>query len=240
MIKVTCERCGESIKARDEAAGKRFKCPTCGVILRVPEPAPTYVPLERPRSADRPAPRSATGQWSRVALAALGAVALVVVGFLSAWLVSPAPGEPETEEGKRFRAVEEALANWGASRRIDDKSHRVVWDAKARFEATKYDAYGPHWKRLLDASFRYQESPAEIGFNLHGLRKSLGKNGIECDFAALIDGAIRVYDESPNRTLEIDLGERRIQGFSVIYEMKRKEGLDHEETIRWMIVHRKI
>lgn len=36
-IEVTCKACGKTLKARDEAAGKRTSCPDCGTEMRIPE-----------------------------------------------------------------------------------------------------------------------------------------------------------------------------------------------------------
>ncbi len=36
-IKVTCESCSKQLKVRDEAAGKRVKCPECGGVIAIPE-----------------------------------------------------------------------------------------------------------------------------------------------------------------------------------------------------------
>ena len=36
-IKVTCNSCGKSLKAKDSAAGKRVKCPQCGDPISIPE-----------------------------------------------------------------------------------------------------------------------------------------------------------------------------------------------------------
>ena len=35
-IRVECESCGKVMNAKDEAAGKKTKCPGCGEILQVP------------------------------------------------------------------------------------------------------------------------------------------------------------------------------------------------------------
>jgi predicted RNA-binding Zn-ribbon protein involved in translation (DUF1610 family) len=36
-IKVTCNSCGKSLKAKDSAAGKRVKCPQCGDPISIPD-----------------------------------------------------------------------------------------------------------------------------------------------------------------------------------------------------------
>ena len=43
-IEVDCA-CGRSFKAKDEHAGLRAKCPTCGAILEIPRPTPEPPPL---------------------------------------------------------------------------------------------------------------------------------------------------------------------------------------------------
>ena len=37
-IRVSCDSCGKQLKVRDEAAGKRVKCPDCGSVVQIPEP----------------------------------------------------------------------------------------------------------------------------------------------------------------------------------------------------------
>jgi hypothetical protein len=46
-IEVACQ-CGRNLKARDEHAGQRAKCPACGAILNVPRacPEPPAIPTE--------------------------------------------------------------------------------------------------------------------------------------------------------------------------------------------------
>ena len=39
-IKVKCRTCGSAFNAPDSAAGKKTKCPKCGGIIEIPEPAP--------------------------------------------------------------------------------------------------------------------------------------------------------------------------------------------------------
>lgn len=49
MIEFKCSECGENLRVRDEAAGKRGKCRQCGTILRVPHAAaPTPTPSPPP------------------------------------------------------------------------------------------------------------------------------------------------------------------------------------------------
>ncbi len=48
-ISVQCPGCGKKLKAKDELAGKRVKCPSCGQVLGIP------LPLGRPDSPAKPA-----------------------------------------------------------------------------------------------------------------------------------------------------------------------------------------
>lgn len=36
-IQVSCSKCGEDYRVKDEAAGKTFKCKSCGTTIRIPE-----------------------------------------------------------------------------------------------------------------------------------------------------------------------------------------------------------
>jgi phage FluMu protein Com len=64
MIDFECNQCGKRLKVKDEAAGKKGKCPQCGVLLEVPQTAaepvaatsaakPTAAPTELPAVSDR-------------------------------------------------------------------------------------------------------------------------------------------------------------------------------------------
>jgi len=48
MIKFKC-KCGKTLRTKDEAAGKRLRCPACGQVVAVPGPAP---PPKRPAAGD--------------------------------------------------------------------------------------------------------------------------------------------------------------------------------------------
>jgi hypothetical protein len=55
-IAVACE-CGRSFKAKDEHAGLRAKCPSCGVILDIPGDTPDFsLPSHDGHEADDPTP----------------------------------------------------------------------------------------------------------------------------------------------------------------------------------------
>ena len=38
-ITVTCEGCGKKLRVKDELAGRKGKCPACGTVLVIPQPA---------------------------------------------------------------------------------------------------------------------------------------------------------------------------------------------------------
>lgn len=66
-IKVTCPKCNGVLHAPDGAGGKRGRCPTCGTVLSIPQPAsPTakagdghpFEPGEKPSPASEPAKAS--------------------------------------------------------------------------------------------------------------------------------------------------------------------------------------
>ena len=49
MIKFKCSECGKNLRVKDNAAGKRGKCPQCGAVLHVPA-AESRVPFDEPES----------------------------------------------------------------------------------------------------------------------------------------------------------------------------------------------
>lgn len=86
-IFVTCP-CGRQLAARDEHAGKRVRCPSCGRELMVPilspvSPASAPIPQAEPpmRSPRRPAETSGTSVKALVSLI-LGIVSLVCIPIL--------------------------------------------------------------------------------------------------------------------------------------------------------------
>lgn len=57
-IIVACP-CGKQYRVKDEAAGKRFRCQSCGNLVAIPGPAPAAPPAVPPRRATSPARASA-------------------------------------------------------------------------------------------------------------------------------------------------------------------------------------
>src|SRR5437588_9164085 len=70
-IRVTCE-CGKELRVKDEYAGKRGKCPSCGKILQIPQPEADVFDLKD--DAPAPPPRVAA-PIPKPALAARVAIA---------------------------------------------------------------------------------------------------------------------------------------------------------------------
>jgi hypothetical protein len=66
-IKVACEACGANRKAKDEASGRRVKCPKCGASLVLPEPN-VFVPIV----TDDPAPPESPGIYLPIETYELG------------------------------------------------------------------------------------------------------------------------------------------------------------------------
>src|SRR5262245_17075636 len=52
-ILVKCSECGKSLKAKDELAGKKVKCPGCGNVLAIPTPDDDDPPAKPTRSAPK-------------------------------------------------------------------------------------------------------------------------------------------------------------------------------------------
>lgn len=51
-IRAECSECGKRVRAKDEAAGRRIKCPDCGTPIRIPA-----TPDDEPPRRKKPAPR---------------------------------------------------------------------------------------------------------------------------------------------------------------------------------------
>src|SRR6476646_3631191 len=52
-ITVTCH-CGKKLQSRDEHAGMRAKCPACGAVLLIPQPAVKVQPTVKAEPATAP------------------------------------------------------------------------------------------------------------------------------------------------------------------------------------------
>src|SRR5690349_9470735 len=50
-IAVGCPACGKQLRVKDEFAGKRVKCPSCGQILALPSSPPASPPVVTHRGA---------------------------------------------------------------------------------------------------------------------------------------------------------------------------------------------
>src|SRR5213080_944712 len=59
-ISVTCDGCGKSLKVKDEWAGKRGKCPTCGKTFAIPAAGAAMMAGAAPAlGGRRPIPKAA-------------------------------------------------------------------------------------------------------------------------------------------------------------------------------------
>ena len=47
-IEFKCSSCSKKLKAKDEFAGKKIKCPACGAPVEIPEPEPEIFEMEEP------------------------------------------------------------------------------------------------------------------------------------------------------------------------------------------------
>lgn len=123
MIRITCSQCGKTIKAPDQHAGKKGRCPNCGntIVLSVrPEPPQVQLTQQEVQSTPEPvssipdpvpsAPKPVSVGNRKVliiGIASLCAVAIVVVGlgFFLGWfgdglpelspeVLDPKPGLP--------------------------------------------------------------------------------------------------------------------------------------------------
>lgn len=67
MIAVTCEGCGKVIRAKDEHAGRRAKCPGCGTPIMIPAAAPPAAgtPQRAPATHSTAAPGVSSGGAAR-------------------------------------------------------------------------------------------------------------------------------------------------------------------------------
>src|SRR5947207_11150681 len=103
-ISVTCGGCGKNLKVKDEWAGKKGKCPTCGTTFAIPAggaaSAAPAMPGKRvpPKSAGKVQKKGSGGiaiSWGPI----IGvAFLLLVVGSIVAFLVGPRRVNAEWEK----------------------------------------------------------------------------------------------------------------------------------------------
>ncbi len=86
-ILVVCDDCGDEFRAKDEHAGRKVSCPSCGTAIRIPDPdssprrGGSRAPARRSRSSGSSS--SAMPTW---ALGVMGGGGVVIVGLLVALL----------------------------------------------------------------------------------------------------------------------------------------------------------
>jgi hypothetical protein len=84
MIHFTCPSCGRALRAKDDMAGKKSKCPGCGHAVSIDPPE--VVPIVEPEPAPAApwwAPKARAKNPAQEALQALGGLAvLVAVGLI--------------------------------------------------------------------------------------------------------------------------------------------------------------
>lgn len=82
-INITCTGCGMDLKVRDELAGKRAKCPRCGLMVAVPAASPGGEPGQVLENLEEWAAYRRPGRykppWRALAGAAAGGILIVVV-----------------------------------------------------------------------------------------------------------------------------------------------------------------
>jgi len=95
-IRVQCAGCGAVMNVRDDMAGKRGKCPHCGNIIEVPQPAPTAQPPPPPPPPPPPvspagAPFYAGGPPGKTCGLAIVSLVLGIVGALCLGVLAGVP-----------------------------------------------------------------------------------------------------------------------------------------------------
>jgi WD40 repeat protein len=98
MLDFPCPNCGQKLRAREDLAGRRVRCPKCGAAAPVPEDVP-----EVPVADGTPHSHRGVPAWVWILggvglLGALGLAGLAVVGFLYFRAVPPAPAVARVEE----------------------------------------------------------------------------------------------------------------------------------------------
>jgi RNA polymerase sigma factor (sigma-70 family) len=125
-IRFACSGCGKSLRAREQAAGKRVKCPHCSELIQVPGPAAE----PSTRAPFSPAFRKRFLHWFAPIPAVLGLAAL-------GWLLWPGPqgDEPDGTSAPAKRVA------YDFRRKLDDLPALSIFGPDAD-EVMKTDAQG--------------------------------------------------------------------------------------------------
>jgi hypothetical protein len=245
MINMTCP-CGKRFLFRDDMAGKRGRCPKCERELCVPAPPPeasaaddqpATVPAElvdRVNSLERANKRLTRLDIGAAAIAAvsLGLIALSTrpVGLVRDQPVAHELSQEEADQlsDQAFDRLRAASDQFWAD--LSDRSERDVDRRKAEYNAV-IERVSVRYRDLLEEAARcFPDSPHSIYIGVNGTRRRLAEDGIKADTAEMLRGAIRLVKNShsprPNT--------QHIFAFNDIYEMRRKEGLGHEQAIQKM------
>lgn len=84
-ILVVCDDCGDEFRAKDEHAGRKVSCPSCGTAIRIPDPdssprrGGSRTPARRSRSSGSPSSGMPTWAWG-----VIGGGGVVIVGLVLA------------------------------------------------------------------------------------------------------------------------------------------------------------
>jgi hypothetical protein len=126
VIEATCGSCGKKLRVRDEHAGKRAKCPGCGVVVEVPAAA-VFLPIDAGEPSREPAsgpPPTTPLKAVPAAFAALAfAAAACAAGFLAGRATAPAPGAPPAAPPSWERPAEPGSEVAAGESHLLDKNH---------------------------------------------------------------------------------------------------------------------
>lgn len=121
-IPVACESCGHEFKVRDEAAGRRVKCPECDEVITVERHsrqrrAKTDTGAGKRRGTGSKKGKTASGPSVAVIAGSVAAVVVVVIGLLFVFLrprgneATPVAGTPATIDPATATATATATAS---------------------------------------------------------------------------------------------------------------------------------
>ena len=206
-IRLACPKCGKSLKAPDEAAGRIVACPNCQSNARVPKPTRSSEPLPRQDSElGTPA-----WIWAVVAVGACVPVALVVAiaansrtgqsstgtsGQATSTTNSPSPAASSERDGRIDAIVAEQARRRRESQELAQRQQR---EAQAQAERREREA------REAAAAAR---RPKERYFrDSHGviISESEAENKlrqIRSKISSMPDNAERAYMEGVLRAVE--------------------------------------
>jgi hypothetical protein len=234
-ISITCP-CGKKLKVPDNAAGKKAKCPACGVVQEVsrwevPEEKSVFVPITPPAARTlvvQPELLGIAGRVvRRVVFAFVGAAVITAVGSPILQTIANFKYQDRRTDAERADAVGKALDEFSlAARALSADSSQTSFDradrAKGELARARVMFLAPY-RELVDQVEQLYDG--DVGLPLVTVYNRARTRGESYGPDEFLRTAIQVA--IPAR----DTLKPTFQEFTALYGRFRSEGMTHNDVI---------